>query len=118
MKYIISEHKLDKLIFEFIDDFLKKHRQIIDSYIKYNQIGVYYDENFESTIEYDHEDKRLYIDRNFVMLIANMFGLTPQQSQLKIYDWFTVTENIFPAYMYSPYLEGFWRQNAPRRDGN
>ena len=118
MKYIISEHKLNKLIFEFIDGFLKKHRQIIDSYIMYNQIRLYDDENFEATIEYDHEDKRLYIDKNFVMLIANVFGLTPQQSQLKIYDWFTVTENIFPEYMYSPYLEGFWRQNAPRRDGN
>ena len=105
MKYIISEHKLNKLIFEFIDGFLKKHRQIIDSYIMYNQIRLYDDENFEATIEYDHEDKRLYIDKNFVMLIANVFGLTPQQSQLKIYDWFTVTENIFPEYMYSPYLE-------------
>jgi hypothetical protein len=83
MKYIISEHKLDRLIFEFIDDFLKKHRQIIDSYIMYHQSGFYEHEHFEATIEYDHEDKRLYIDKNFVMLIANMFGLTPQPVSIK-----------------------------------
>ena len=69
-------------------------------------------------IEYDYEDGRLFIRKNFVMFIADMFGLTPKQSQLKIYEWFTVTEDVFPEYMESPYLEGFWKQNAPRRDGN
>jgi hypothetical protein len=114
MKYIISEHKLNKLIFEFIDDFLKKNRQSFDSFIIYS-FEVNYNED-DPTIEYDYEDGRLFIHKNFVMLIANMFGLTPQQSQLKIYDWFTVTEGVFPKFMESPYLEGFWRQNAPRRD--
>ena len=52
------------------------------------------------------------------MFIADMFGLTPKQSQLKIYEWFTVTEDVFPEYMESPYLEGSWKQKAPRRDGN
>ena len=36
MKYIISEHKLDKLIFEVIDGYLKKNRQSYDSFIYYN----------------------------------------------------------------------------------
>ena len=119
MKYIISEHKLDKLIFEVIDGYLKKNRQSYDSFIYYNFEGPVYaggDNEDEVTIEYDYEDGRLFIRKNFVMFIADMFGLTPKQSQLKIYEWFTVTEDVFPEYMESPYLEGFWKQNAPRRD--
>lgn len=116
MKYIISEHKLDKLIFEVIDDYLKKNRQSFDSFIIYS--FEFPNNEDEVTIEYDYEDGRLFINKNFVMLIADMFGLTPKQSQLKIYEWFTVTEDVFPEYMESPYLEGPWKQKAPRRDGN
>ena len=116
MKYIISEHKLDKLIFEVIDGYLKKNRQSFDSFIIYSFEGP--DNEDDVTIEYDYEDGRLFIRKNFVMFIADMFGLTPKQSQLKIYEWFTVTEEVLPKFMESPFLEGFWRQDAPRRDEN
>ena len=114
MKYIISEHKLDKLIFEVIDDYLKfKNRHSFDSFIIYSEVN---NNDDDPTIEYDYEDGRLFINKNFVMLIADMFGLTPKQAQLKIYDWFALTEDVFPEYMESPYLEGLWKQKAPRRD--
>jgi len=96
MKYVISKHKLDKLIFDVIDSYLKNRANTdFSSYIVYYSSG----NDEEVLVEYDYDDGRLYIEKDFLMLISNMFGLTEKEGQIKIHDWFIFTEGITAKYL-------------------
>ena len=104
MRFVISEHKLDKVIFKFIHDYIKDtfKRSQFDTFIVYSKdedIEFGYD---DVKIEHDSEDGRLYIDKDFLMIISNMFGLTPLDAQLKIYDWFKWYEDADTKYLDTP----------------
>lgn len=104
MKYIITEHKLDELIFKFIHDYIMDgfNRQQFDTFIVY---GIDDDTEFgyhDVKIEHDSDDGRLYIDKDFLMTISSMFGLTPLEAQLKIYDWFKWYEDVETKYLDTP----------------
>lgn len=100
MKFVINEHRLDKLILDFIDDYIRNtfERSDLDNFIVYYINEYEYD---DVKIEYDSEDGRLYIERDFLMLISDMFGLTPEEGQHKIKEWFEFKEGITPKYLHS-----------------
>ena len=100
MKFIITEHRLDKLIYSFIDEHVKDmfNRRLHYSFIVYSENT----DNDYVKLEYDDFDGRLYIDKDFLMTIANMFGLTPLDAQLKIYDWFKWYEDADTKYLDTP----------------
>ena len=102
MKYIITEHKLDELIFKFIHDYIMDgfERQQFDTFIVY--ITPEDDGIDEIKIEHDSDDGRLYISKEFVTTISSMFGLTPLEAQLKIYDWFKWYEDAETKYLDTP----------------
>lgn len=77
MKFIISEHRLDKLIYSFIDEHVKDmfNRELIDSFIVYSQNTENEFEDKSVKIEYDYFDGRLYIDGSFIRLISDMFSI-------------------------------------------
>ena len=113
MKFIISEHRLDKLIYSFIDKHVKGmfNRTLSDSFILYRQdTDDEFDDNYVK-IEYDSEDGGLYIESDFILLISNMFGLNHSESMIKIHDWFEDYEGIR-----AEYLEGWYNGKKYRID--
>lgn len=105
MKFIITEHRLDKLIYSFIDEYVKDmfNRTLPDSFIVYNQnTDNEFDDDYVK-LEYDNFDGRLYIDGGFIRLISDMFGLHPTEAMVKIHDWFEDYEGIR-----AKYLEGWY----------
>lgn len=105
MRFIISEHKLDKVIFKFIHDYIGNtfERSQFGTFIVYSTLNT--DPTFgydEVKLEHDSEDGRLYIDKDFLMTISNIFGLTPLDAQLKIYDWFKWYEDVETKYLDTP----------------
>lgn len=104
MRFVIGEHKLDRVIFKFIHDYIMDTftRSRFDNFIVYSkpdETDFGYD---DVKIEHDSEDGRLYIDRGFLMLISNMFGLNLGEAQLKIYDWFKWYEDADTKYLDTP----------------
>lgn len=105
MRFVISEHKLDKVIFKFIHDYIENtfNRTQFDTFIVYSKDDEDTEFGYDDVkIEHDSEDGRLYIDKDFLMTIANMFGLTPLDAQLKIYDWFKWYEDVETEYLDTP----------------
>lgn len=105
MKFIISEHRLDKLIYSFIDEHVKDmfNRALIDSFIVYSQDTEDEFEDKSVKIEYDYFDGKLYIEDGFIGLISDMFGLHPTEAMVKIHDWFEDYEGIRAKYLESWY---------------
>lgn len=102
MRFVIGEHTLDRVVFKFIHDYIMDtfKRSRFDSFIVYSKLDETDYEHIK--IEHDSEDGRLYIDRDFLMLISNMFGLNLGEAQLKIYDWFKWYEDVDTKYLDTP----------------
>ena len=109
MKFIITEHRLDKLIYSFIDEHVKDmfNRRLPDSFIVYSENT----DNDYVKLEYDDFDGRLYIDGDFIGLISNMFGLHPTESMVKIHDWLEDYEGIR-----AKFLEGWYNGKKHKID--
>jgi hypothetical protein len=103
MKFIISENKFNTLIENFIDNYIRTtyDRTQFDNFIVYSAGETEF--GFDDVkIEFDSEDGRLYLDKDFVMTIMNLFGLTPLESQIKIHEWFEDYEGISANYVDTP----------------
>lgn len=102
MKFIITEHKLDKIIFNYITSIIKNNSDVqrseVDTFI------VYYDKNDEDTvlIEFDDFDGRLYIEKNLISIISDTFNISSETAMIKICDFFEYYEGIKPDF-----LEGY-----------
>ena len=107
MKFIISEHRLDKLINKFIDEYIKDKfdRYQNESQITYSVIEEREDADYYTIfVGYTNHDGGLYIEDYFVDLITNMFGISPIESMNKIHEWFERYEGIR-----AKYLEGYYK---------
>tara|TARA_R110000868_G_scaffold19520_1_gene83976 strand:- start:57 stop:371 length:315 start_codon:yes stop_codon:yes gene_type:complete len=97
MNYLVTHPQLRKFMTEYLNDFLN-HCSVseFDSFIV---IDYNYDEPDEYSIddiamEYDSDDGRLYIDKNFLDKFTSWFPLDMQQSKSFIKDWFEDMYNV------------------------
>jgi hypothetical protein len=87
---------------EYLNDFLNNCRvSDPDSFIV---INYNYDEPDEYSIddvamEYDSDDGRLFIDKNFLDKFSIWFPLDMEQSKLFIKDWFESVYNVKIKYV-------------------
>jgi len=110
MKIIISETHLDKLqeklnelVNKYISGYIGEYltRATFDTFIIYFLPDATNEDEY-TIIEYDSDDGRLYIAKDFLLTICDMFNLKPLDVQLKINDWFINEENIYPKYVDTP----------------
>lgn len=90
MRILINENKLEKVIINFLDGYVKErdvHR--FDSFI------VIYTDTLESEMgdpetlmEYDYYDGRLYIHENMINILHNLFGMSKDEVYKVTDKWF------------------------------
>jgi hypothetical protein len=105
MKFIITESKLKKMIFDSIENVINQmslNREIIDNFIVYIFSEEFDDFGFdEVVIEYDFEDGRLYVQKKYFENVLNLFGSITEDEQKEIFsEWFEYYEGIKPNYIY------------------
>lgn len=96
MDYLFTRPQLRKLMIEYLNDFLN-HCSVseYDSFIvvDYNYDAHNWNDNGDDVaMEYDSDDGRLYIDKDFLDKFSIWFPLDMKQSKSFIEDWF---ENMF-----------------------
>lgn len=84
MKYIISESKLESVIFRFLDSYLQ------DYSMEDNGSLVIFGKGDKNQIAYDKGDKILFVRDSLYSLVRDMFSITN-----------TPTKKIFKDYMES-----------------
>jgi len=105
MKYIITESKAKKIVFEAIKDKIDElnlYRSEFDSFIVYSTTVEFDDLGMKSVlIEYDFSDGRLYVDLEPFQFILSMYGFDSNDEELKklFMDWFEHYEGIKPDYV-------------------
>jgi hypothetical protein len=97
MKYVISEHKLDKLIFEVIDGYLKKNRQSFDSFISEND--VYQTHMFDTLSKRIEDLKRDVLDEVRTNMrdtdyVDKRLGIISSELREEIYDLLVEVEKL------------------------
>ena len=102
MNYIVTNPQLRKFMTTYLDDFLN-HCSVheVDSYIV---VDYNYPEPDEYSVddvamEYDSNDGRLYIDKNFLDKFSIWFPLDMEQSKSFIKDWFESVYNVKIKYV-------------------
>ena len=102
MNYLVTYPQLRKFMTEYLNDLLNQFSVIeIDSFII---IDYNYDEPDEYSIddiamEYDSDDGRLYIDKNFLDKFSIWFPLDMEQIKEFIKDWFEDMYNVKIKYV-------------------
>lgn len=97
MNYLVTYPQLRKFMTEYLNDLLNQFNVIeIDSFII---IDYNYDEPDEYSIddiamEYDSDDGRLYIDKNFLDKFSIWFPLDMEQIKEFIKNWFENMYNV------------------------
>lgn len=91
MNYIVTNPQLRKFMIEYLDDFLN-HCSVndFDSYIV---VDYNYPEPDEYSVddvamEYDSDDGRLFVNKDFFDKFTSWFPLDMEQSKSFIKDWF------------------------------
>lgn len=84
MKYIISEEKLNKMIFLFLDTYLKEYPK------EENDKLVIFGKGDKNQIAYDIGDRILFVRDSLLELVKGMFSLSTRG-----------TKEIFKDYMQS-----------------
>lgn len=90
MKYIISESRLHQFINDYLDSFVERNNVsrpdpfIVISEPSQNDV----DTTWEDYMEYDFTDGRLWINRDFVTNISNLFFKDKDDALKFVVDWF------------------------------
>ena len=97
MNYLVTYPQLRKFMTEYLNDLLNQFSvSEIDSFIiidyNYNEPDEYSIDNI--AMEYDSDDGRLYIDKNFLDKFSIWFPLDMEQSKSLIKDWFEDMYNV------------------------
>jgi hypothetical protein len=91
MKYIIKESKIDMLMTEYLNSWVDaKEPSKYDSFIIFHD-KVEADE-WEDVMEYDGSDGRLWVNRDFVKFLTDLFGKSRVETLVFMGKWF---ENKF-----------------------
>ena len=102
MNYLVTYPQLRKFMTEYLNDLLNQFSvSEIDSFII---IDYNYDEPDEYSIdniamEYDSDDGRLFIDKNFLDKFSIWFPLDMEQIKEFIKDWFEDMYNVKIKYV-------------------
>ena len=87
MKIIISESKLNVIIFDYLDTLLlSKGHSRVDSFIIIHD--NYGDTEFYQQMEYDFFDGRLWVSEKFLKTFMDLFGTDKDMSLSLIGRWF------------------------------
>jgi hypothetical protein len=94
MKYIISENRLNEIITEYLNSWIENkvvsnHRDFILIEEKAND----YDE-WETLMEYDFSDGRLWVNRNLVRFLVDLFGKNEIDVRVFVGEWFGKNFNV------------------------
>jgi hypothetical protein len=94
MKYIITEQRLNQLIFNYLDNQDWYEWDIGDGEFNVAE-GEYGRDLIRFRIQYshtvpDHEFNVIYISDGLVTKISNLFGIGTQESIISIINWFNV----------------------------
>lgn len=95
MKYIISESRLHEIITDYLDTFIQ-HKAVshLSNYIVISQQNQGDDEIWADYMEYDYVDGRLWINREFLSNITDLFFKDKDDAKKFIANYF---ENKFGA---------------------
>jgi hypothetical protein len=90
MKYIIRESRLDHLMTEYLNSWIENkvvsnHKDFILIEEKAND----YDE-WETLMEYDFSDGRLWVNRNLIRFLIDLFGKNQVETMTFVGKWFDV----------------------------
>ena len=95
MKYIITENRLNQFIIDYLDDLIgtkvvnRLHPYIVVS----QQIGDGEDD-WEDIMEFDHTDGRLWVNRNFMKKLTDIFGLSSGRMKVLLKQLFQDKFNV------------------------
>ena len=97
MNYLVTYPQLRKFMTEYLNDLLNQFSvSEIDSFIiidyNYNEPDEYSIDNI--AMEYDSDDGRLFIDKNFLDKFSIWFPLDMEQIKEFIKDWFEDMYNV------------------------
>ncbi len=102
MNYLVTHPQLRKFMTEYLNDLLNQFNVIeIDRFIVIdynNPIPDPYSID-DIVMEYDSNDGRLYIDKNFLDKFTSWFPLDMEQSKSFIKDWFESVYNVKIKYV-------------------
>jgi hypothetical protein len=91
MKYIIRESRLDHLMTEYLNSWIETKLKSRDSNFIIFSDKVD-DEEWEDTMEYDSSDGRLWVNRNLIRFLVDLFGKNQVETMTFVGKWF---ENKF-----------------------
>ena len=102
MNYLVTHPQLRKFMTEYLNDLLNQFSvSEIDSFIiidyNYNEPDEYSIDNI--AMEYDSDDGRLFIDKNFLDKFSIWFPLDMEQIKEFIKDWFEDMYNVKIKYV-------------------
>lgn len=102
MNYLVTYPQLRKFMTEYLNDLLNQFSvSEIDSFIiidyNYNEPDEYSIDNI--AMEYDSDDGRLFIDKNFLDKFSIWFPLDMEQIKEFIKDWFEDMYNVKIKYV-------------------
>ena len=89
MKYLITESKLDSLIFRYLDN-----QDFIQINYTYETYFVNSSSDRQGVIRYDGRDERCYIDLNLIDEISSFFSLKETYSKNIIKEWVSNKLNV------------------------
>ena len=90
MKYIIRENKLDMLMTEYLNSWVDtKSVSRHDKFIIFHQeVGLGQWDEWDDVMEYDGSDGRLWVHREFLTLVTDLFGKNKIETMTFIGKWF------------------------------
>jgi hypothetical protein len=92
MKYIIRESRLDHLMTEYLNSWIEN--KVVSNYMDFILIeerANEYDE-WETLMEFDSSDDRLWVNRNLIRFLVDLFGKNQVETMTFVGKWF---ENKF-----------------------
>jgi len=97
MKYIINNNRLQKLMYDYLNDRMNDfHYSKLNTFILIQKKNENYPEDVDDSIimEYDSFDNRLYINNFFLSTFYKWFPLSPEESKEFIKYWFEDRYNV------------------------
>jgi len=90
MKYIITESRLHEIIKDYLDTFIEfKDVSYPSSYVVISQRAQTDDQDtWVDYMEYDYQDGRLWINKDFLTNIADLFFRDKKEASEFISEWF------------------------------
>jgi hypothetical protein len=87
MKYIIRESRLDHLMTEYLNSWIEN--KVVSNYMDFILIeekANEYDE-WETLMEYDSSDGRLWVNRNLIRFLVDLFGKNQVETMTFVGKW-------------------------------